>query len=133
MHDLCSQVANSFIGPEIRDLRNSVSDLSRRVAPPALRPTRFSSVPPAPLNHTSSRPSRPSAQPSPGVSWDIPPQPAAPSPALSYTQVIHDGMSEFALALAANAATIVHYQAGLGGLFTLDALPQHRPGGHALG
>ena len=36
MHYLGSQVANSIIGPEIRDLPNSVSDLSHRVAPPVL-------------------------------------------------------------------------------------------------
>ena len=48
MHDLGSQVANSLIGPEIRDLRNSVSDLSRRVAPPVLRPTPSSAVPTLP-------------------------------------------------------------------------------------
>ena len=50
MHDLGSQVANSLIGPEIRDLRNSVSDLSRRVALPVLRPRPPSSVPPPPSN-----------------------------------------------------------------------------------
>ena len=33
MHDLGSQVGNSLIGPHIQDLRNSVSDLSRLVAP----------------------------------------------------------------------------------------------------
>ena len=46
MHDLGSQVANSLIGPEIRYLRNSVSDLSSRVAPPVLCVTPSSSVPP---------------------------------------------------------------------------------------
>ena len=49
MHDLGSQVANSLIGLEIRDLRNSVSDLSRHVAPPVLRPTPSSLVPPPTL------------------------------------------------------------------------------------
>ena len=48
MDDLAFQVANSFIGPEIRDLRNSVLDLSRRVAPPVLRATPFSLIPPVP-------------------------------------------------------------------------------------
>ena len=36
MHNLGSQVANSLIGPEIRDLCNSISNLSRRLAPPVL-------------------------------------------------------------------------------------------------
>ena len=44
VHDLGSQVANSLVGPEIWDLRNSVSDLSRRVAPPVLRPPRTCSL-----------------------------------------------------------------------------------------
>ena len=48
MHDLGSQVANCLIRPEIRDLRNSISDLSRRVTPPVVRHT--------PSNPTSSRP-----------------------------------------------------------------------------
>ena len=72
MHDRGSQVGNSLIGPEIGDLRNSVSDLSRRVAPPVLRPTPSSSVPPPPSNPTSGRPNRPSAPP-PAVPRDTPP------------------------------------------------------------
>ena len=50
MHDLCSQVANTLIGPEIRDLRNSVSDLSCRLTPPVVRPTPSSSLPTPPSN-----------------------------------------------------------------------------------
>ena len=34
MYNIGFQVANSLFGPEIRDLRNTVSDLSRRVAAP---------------------------------------------------------------------------------------------------
>ena len=63
MYDFGSQVANSLIGPEIEDLRNSVSDLSRRVAHPILRPTPSSSVPPPPSNPSSNRPSQPSGPP----------------------------------------------------------------------
>ena len=63
MHDLGSQIANSLIGPEIRDLSNSVSDLSRRVAPPVPRPTPSSLVPPPPSNPFSGRPNRPSPPP----------------------------------------------------------------------
>ena len=103
MHDLGSPVANSLIGPEIRDLRNSVSDHSRRVALPVLRPTPGSSVPPPPSNPTSGRPSRPSA-PLPAVPSNIPPQPAAPPHTRSYADAIHGGTSEFYLAVAANAA-----------------------------
>ena len=59
MHDLGSLVANSLIGLRIRDLRNSVSHLSRRVAPPVLRPTRSSSVPPPPPNPAQAGPTAP--------------------------------------------------------------------------
>ena len=104
MHDLGSQVANSLIGPEIQDLCNSVSDLSRRVAPPVLRPTPSSSVPPVPPNHTSGRPSRPSAHPTPVVPWDAPPQTSAPPPSCSYADVLHGSTSKFDQAVAANAA-----------------------------
>ena len=79
MHDLGSQVANSVIGLEIRDLRNSVSDLSRHLAPPVLRQTPSSLVPTPPSNPTSGRPNRPSAPP-PAVPHDTPPQPAVPPP-----------------------------------------------------
>ena len=79
MHDLGSQVANSLIGPEIWDLRNSVSDLSRHVAPTVLRPTPSSSVPTPPSKPTSGRPNRPSAPP-PAVPRDTPPHPAGPPP-----------------------------------------------------
>ena len=79
IHDLGSQVANSLIGPEIRDLRNSFSDLSRRVAAPVLPPTPASSVPTPPSNHTSGWPNRPSAPPS-AVPRDTPPQPGVPPP-----------------------------------------------------
>ena len=104
MHDLGSQVANSLIGPEIRDLRNSVSDLSRRVTPPVLRPTPTSTVPLPPSNPTSGRPNQPSA-PLPAVPRDTsPPQPAIPLPTRSYAEAIHGGTSEFDQAVAANAA-----------------------------
>ena len=63
MHDLGSQDANSLIGPEIRDLHNTVSDLSRCVAPPVLRPTPSPSVPHPLSNSTSGRPNRPGAPP----------------------------------------------------------------------
>ena len=46
MHDLSSQVANSLIHPEIRDLHNFFSELSPHVAPPILRPTPPSSLSP---------------------------------------------------------------------------------------
>ena len=104
MHDLGSQVANSLIGLEIRDLRNSLSDLSRCVAPSVLRPTPFSSVPPPPPNPTSGRPNRPSPHPPPAVPRDIPHQTTAPPPSRSYPDVIHGGTSEFDQAVAANAA-----------------------------
>ena len=55
MDDLGSQVANSLIGPEIRDLHNSVSDLSRRLTPPVLHATPSSSVPTPPSHPTSGR------------------------------------------------------------------------------
>ena len=104
MHDLGSQVANSLSGPEIRDLCNSVSDLSPYVAPPVLRPTPSSSVPPQPSNPTSGRPNRPSAPP-PAVPRDTPLQPAVPTPTRSYANVIRGGTSEFDQAAAANAAS----------------------------
>ena len=104
MHDLGSQVANSLIGPEIRDLCNSVSDLSCRVAPPVLRPTPSSSVPPPSPNPTTDRPNRSSAHPPPVVLRDIAHQTTAPPPGRSYADVIHGGTSEFDQAVAANAA-----------------------------
>ena len=103
IHDLSSQVANSLIGPEIRDLRNSVSNLPRRVAPPVLRPTPSSWVSPPPSNPSSGRPNRPSAPSSVGPR-DTPPQPAVPPPTRWYADVIHGGTSEFDQAVAANAA-----------------------------
>ena len=104
MHDLGSEVAKSLIGPEIRDLRNSVSDLSRRVAPPVLCPTPSSMVPQSPSNQTSGRPNRPSA-PLPAVPRETtPPQPAVALPTRSYAEIIHGGTSEFDQGLAANAA-----------------------------
>ena len=103
MHDLGSQVANSLIGLEIRDLRNYVSDLSRPVAPPVLRPTPSSSVPTPPSNPTSGRPNQPSAPP-PAVTCDTPPQPPVPPPTCSYVDVIHGGTSECDQAGAASAA-----------------------------
>ena len=63
MHDLGSQSANSLIGPEIRDLCNSLSDLSHRVAPRAVRHTPSSVVPPPSPNPSSGWPNRPSAPP----------------------------------------------------------------------
>ena len=80
MHDLGSQVANSLLGPEIRDLRNSNSDLSRRVAPPVLRPTPSSSVPLPPPNPTPKRPNRPTTHPPSIVPQDTPQQTTAPPP-----------------------------------------------------
>ena len=50
LHDLGSHFANCLIGPEIRDPRNSVSNLLPHVAPSVLRPTPFPSVPPPPSN-----------------------------------------------------------------------------------
>ena len=82
MHDQGSQVANSLIGPEIRDLRNSVSDLSRRVTPSVVRHPPSSLVPPPPSNPTAGRPNRPSALPlrqSP-----VTPPPNQPSPSLPF-------------------------------------------------
>ena len=73
MLDLGSQVANSLIGPDIRDLRNSLSDLSCCVKPPVLRPTPSSLVPPVPPNPASGRPSCPSPHPPPALPRDIPP------------------------------------------------------------
>ena len=104
MHDLGSQLAISLIGPAIRDLRNSVSDLSRRVTPPVVRHPPSSSVPPPPSNPASGRPNRPSAPPPQAVPRDTPPQPAVPPPTRSYADVIHGGTSEFDQAVAANAA-----------------------------
>ena len=105
MPDHGSQVANSLIGLEIRDLRNSVSHLSRRVVHPVLRPTPSSTVPPPPSNPTSGRPNRPSA-PLPAVPRDTTPlQRAVPLPTRSYAEVIHGGTSDFDQAVAANAAT----------------------------
>ena len=103
MNDLGSEIANSLIGAEIWDLRNSVSHLSRRVPPPVLCPTPSSSVPPPPSNPTSARPNRPSAPPPP-VYDHTPPQPAVPPPTRSYADGIHGGTSEFDQAVAANAA-----------------------------
>ena len=82
MHDRGSQVANSLSGPEIRDLRNSVSDLSCRVAPPVLQPTPSSSAPPPPSNPNPGRHSRPSGSLPPAVPRNIPPQTAASPPTL---------------------------------------------------
>ena len=104
MRDHRSQVANSLIGSEIRALRNSVSHLSRRVAPPVPRPTLSSSVPPLPPNPTSGRPNRPSGHPPLVVPQDIPPKTTAPSPSRSYADVIHGGPSEFDQAVGPNAA-----------------------------
>ena len=105
MQDRSSQIANSLIVPEIRDLRNSVSHPSRCVAPPVLRPTPSSSVPPPPSNPTSGSPNRPSSPPPPAILQDSPPQPAVPPPTLSYADVIHGGTSEFDQVIAANAAS----------------------------
>ena len=66
LHALDSQVANALFGLEIRDLRNSVSDLSRRVAPPVVRHTPSASVSSPPTNPTTGRPNRPRAPPPPG-------------------------------------------------------------------
>ena len=103
MHDLGSQVANSLIGLEILDLRNSVSDLSRRVAPAVLRPTPPSSVPPPPPNPTSGRSNHTSAHPLPVVTRDTHYQTTTPPPSRSYANVIHGGTSELDQAVAANA------------------------------
>ena len=103
MHDLGSQVANSLIGPEIRDLRNSVSDLSRCVAPTVPLPTPSSWVPPTPPNLTSSRPNRPSAQPLLVVSWDTHHQTTAPLLSRSYADFVHGGTSALDQAVATNA------------------------------
>ena len=104
MHYLGSQFANSLIGLRIRDLRNSVSDLSRRVAPPVVRPTPSSLVPPPPPYPTSSRPNHPTAHRPPVVPRDRRQTTLAPPPGRSYADVIHGGTSEFDLAVAANAA-----------------------------
>ena len=87
MHDLGSQVANSLIRPEIQDLRNSVSDLSRRVTPPVVRHPPSSLVPPPPSNPTAGRPNQPSAPPSQAVSRDTPPN--QPSPSLPFVCQSH--------------------------------------------
>ena len=105
MPDLGSQIANSLIGLEIRDLRNSVSDLSRRVAPAVLRPTPSSSVPTPTSNPISGWPNRPSAPP-PAVPRDTPPQPAVPPATRSYAEAIHGGTRESDQAVAANAAAL---------------------------
>ena len=111
MHDLGSEVANSIIGSDLRDLHNSVSDLSCRVAPPVLRPTPSSSVPPPPSSPTSGWPNRPSA-PLPAVPCDTPPQPAVPPPTRWYAEASPGGTSELDLAVAANAAA--HWGKGKG-------------------
>ena len=105
MHDLGSQVVNSLIGPEIRDLRNSMSDLSRSMAPPVLGPTPSPSVPPLPPNPTTGRPNRPRGHPPPVVPRDIPLQTSALPPTRSYADVIHGCPSEFDQDVVANAAT----------------------------
>ena len=104
MHDLGSQVANSLISVEIRDLRNFVADRACRVARPVLRPTSSSSVPPPPPNPTLGRPNRPSDHPPPVVPRNILHQTTAPHPNCSYAAVIHSGTSQFDQAVAANAA-----------------------------
>lgn len=68
MHDLGYQVANSVIGPKIRDLGNSVSDLSCGLTPSVLCPTPFSSIlrpPSSPTSGTPRRPSTPGTRQSP--------------------------------------------------------------------
>ena len=104
IQDLGSQVANSLIGPEIRNLRNSVSDVSRHVTPPVVRHPPSSLVPPPPFHPTSGRPNRPSAPPPQAVPRDTPSQPAVPPPSRSYAAVVHGGTSEFDQAVTANAA-----------------------------
>ena len=104
MHDLVFQDANFLIGPEIRDLRNSVSHLSHHVAPPVLHPALSSLVLTPPPNPISGRPSRPNGPSPPAVPRNIPPQPVAPPPTCWYANGIHGGTSEFDQAVAANAA-----------------------------
>ena len=55
MQDLGSQIGNSRIRPQIWDLRNSVSDLSRCVSPPVVRHTPCSSVPTPPVTESRLR------------------------------------------------------------------------------
>ena len=104
VHDLGSQVANSLVGPEIRDLRNSVSDLSRRLTPPVLRPPPSSGAQPSLVNSVPARPNRPSVPPPPAPSRDPPTIQQPTPPTRSYADVIHGGTSEFDQAVAANAA-----------------------------
>ena len=121
MHDLGSQVANSLISLDIGNLHNSISDLSRRVAAPVLRPTPSSLVPTPPPNHTSGRPNLPSAYPPPVVPRHIPHHPTAPPPSRSYADVIHGGTSEFDQAVAAKAAACRGKGKGKGSLAATTA------------
>ena len=104
MDDLGSQVTNSLIGLEIRNLCNFVSDLSCRVAPLVLRPTPSSSAPTPPSDPNSGRSSLSSHPLPPAVPRDISSQKAAPPPTRSYADIILGGSSEFHQAIAANAA-----------------------------
>ena len=104
MHDIGSQGANSLIGPEIRDLRNSVSDMSRRVPTTILPPTSFPLVQPRPANPSAGWPNRSSGSPPLVAPRDPSPQTTPAPPTHSYADVIHGGITEFHQAIARNAA-----------------------------
>ena len=104
VHDLGSQVANSLIAPEIRDLRNSVSDLSRHVVPPVLRPPPAAPAQPSLPNPAPARSNRPSGPLPSALPDDSPTIQQLPPPTSSYAYVIHRGTSEFDQAVAVNAA-----------------------------
>lgn len=104
MPNLSSLVANTLIGPVIRDLCNSVSDLSCHVAPLELGPTPSLSAPPPPTHTAPGRPNILCGPRRRAVSRKIPSHPVAPAPIRSDADVIHGGTSEFDQAVAENAA-----------------------------
>jgi len=99
VHTLESQVANSLVDQELRDLRNTVGDQSHRVAPSAVRAP--PSQTPLPQQGSRQAPSRPNVVPDPTV--PIPFSYHRPHPR-SYADVIHGGTSELDQATADNAA-----------------------------
>jgi len=105
-HTLESQVANSLVDQELRDLRNTVRDLSHRVAPSIVRA--LPSQTPLPQQGSRQALSRPNVVPAPTIpipfSSHPPEHSRAPPASRSYADVIHGGTSELDQAAADNAA-----------------------------
>jgi len=84
-YTLDSQVANSLVDQELRDLRNTVHDLSHRVAPSAVRAP--PSQAPLPLQDSRQAPSRPHVVPAPTGPTPFSSHPPPPAPTLMSSMV----------------------------------------------